>query len=125
MIRFAHIGKHTYHICCHISMDTHAFANVGRPHTRSHHHVQVQAWLAILTNCLVFGFSSDQIVIFAPHLFRKKFFLFGDEKVRATQCAAIADKESVCERMAKFEWVVWFVCNSIVYVSDAICSRFW
>lgn len=32
--------------------------------------VQVQAWTSILTNCLVFGFTSDQVMVYAPHIFR-------------------------------------------------------
>ena len=30
----------------------------------------MQAWLAILTNCVVFTFSSDQVIEYFPSLFR-------------------------------------------------------
>eukprot|EP00892_Ulva_mutabilis_P012367 jgi/Ulvmu1/9502/UM052_0075.1 len=32
--------------------------------------MQVQAWMAILTNCVVFTFSSDQVIEYFPSLFR-------------------------------------------------------
>lgn len=32
--------------------------------------MQVQAWLAILTNCVVFAFSSDQVIEYFPSLFK-------------------------------------------------------
>lgn len=32
--------------------------------------LQAQAWIAILTNCVVFGFTSDQVMAYAPSLFK-------------------------------------------------------
>lgn len=45
--------------------------------------VQVQAWMAILTNSVVFAFSSDQVIKFFPQLFKTlRLPRGGIEKVR-------------------------------------------
>jgi hypothetical protein len=51
--------------------------------------VQVQAWIAIVTNCFLFGFTSDQLMVYAPHLFRTRFLpVNGINKVCCCYCAA-------------------------------------
>lgn len=71
--------------CVLVVAHTPAWMRHQRPHSHSEAPLlQVQAWLAILTNCVVFAFSSDQVIEYFPELFQTlRLPRGGVDKVRA------------------------------------------